>query len=76
MSGADNKATLARMAGQIADFFKSYPEDQAVASIASHINKFWNWRMREEFVTSFQSDDPALAPLVVKVIPLIKRKTP
>ena len=44
---AEQQAKLARMAGQMADFFASYPEEQAVASIPSHINQFWSRKMRE-----------------------------
>ncbi len=36
---------LARRANQIALFFKSYPHDEAVAGIASHIEAFWTPRM-------------------------------
>ncbi|QCI67040.1 formate dehydrogenase subunit delta [Phreatobacter stygius] len=76
MSATDPTAKLAHMAGHIAEFFKSYPEDQAVAAIADHINQFWSWRMREDFVTAFRPDDPALAPLVAKALAGIKGKRP
>ena len=36
---------LARRANQIALFFKSYPHDEAVVGIASHIEAFWTPRM-------------------------------
>ena len=57
-------AKLASMANQIGDFFKSYPEAEAVASIADHINQFWTKRMREDFRTGFEKDASALSPLV------------
>lgn len=65
---AQQHAKLARMAGQIADFFVAYPEDQAVASIASHINEFWTRRMREDFVSAFNEASPELRPLVAKAL--------
>ena len=34
---ADIHAKLARMANQIADYFRSYPEDEAVAGVHEHI---------------------------------------
>ena len=37
-----------RMANQIGDFFKSYPEQEALDGIAEHINKFWDPRMRRQ----------------------------
>nr|WP_152016221.1 MULTISPECIES: formate dehydrogenase subunit delta [unclassified Bosea (in: a-proteobacteria)] len=52
------------MANQIGDFFKSYPEAEAVASIADHINQFWTKRMREDFRVGFEKDASALSPLV------------
>ena len=32
---------LIRMAVEIANFFRNYPEERAVEGIATHINKFW-----------------------------------
>jgi len=63
---------LARMAGQIATFFESYPEAEAVPAIADHINQFWSRRMREDFASAFRPGDPALHPLVSKALPHIK----
>lgn len=64
----DQSAKLGKMAGQIADFFRAYPEEQAMRSIAEHINKFWSGRMRADFLAG-----PAPAdPLVAKAFPLIR----
>lgn len=60
----ENLAKLARMANQIGDFFKSYPETEAIAAIADHINQFWTKRMREDFRIGFEKDASALSPLV------------
>ena len=60
----EHLAKLALMANQIGDFFKSYPEAEAVAAIADHINQFWTKRMREEFRAGFEKDASALSPLV------------
>lgn len=60
----ENLAKLAMMANQIGDFFKAYPEEQAVASIADHINQFWTKRMREDFRAGFAKDASTLSPLV------------
>jgi formate dehydrogenase subunit delta len=60
--------TLVRMANQIADYFKSYPEDEAVAEITKHLKSFWDPRMRQRLSTAIQ--DPAieakLDPMVVR----------
>jgi formate dehydrogenase subunit delta len=61
---SDQLAKLARMADQIAEFFQTYPEAEAVDAIADHINQFWTRRMREDFRTGFQDDASALSPLV------------
>ena len=71
-SQADPRLKLAHMAGQIAAFFKAYPEDEAAASIADHINQFWSKRMREDFLAAFRAGDPALDPLVAKAMPHVR----
>ncbi|MEQ1888703.1 MAG: formate dehydrogenase subunit delta [Alphaproteobacteria bacterium] len=39
---------LVHMANQIADFFKAYPEDEAIAGVENHIRQFWDPRMRAQ----------------------------
>ncbi|MCB1534608.1 MAG: formate dehydrogenase subunit delta [Rhodoblastus sp.] len=63
-----NTAKLARMAGQIADFFRAYPDAQAASSVAEHINKFWTPKMRAELLAMPPSGDP----LVARAMPFIK----
>ncbi|KRE11125.1 hypothetical protein ASE63_20610 [Bosea sp. Root381] len=70
---AAQRETLARMANQIADFFKSYPDEQAVPAIADHINQFWSRRMREDFVTAFNGQSEGIQPLVRAALPAIRR---
>lgn len=41
MSATSNDDRLLRMANQIASFFRSYPEEEAVAGIHKHIVAFW-----------------------------------
>lgn len=60
----DNAAKLARMAGQIADFYRAYPQETAVEGIAAHINKFWTPRMRADFLAAFGENSDQLSPLV------------
>ena len=54
---------LTMMANQIAQFFRSYPHDEAVAGIASHIEAFWTPRMIGVLRAS-AGDVPTLDPLV------------
>lgn len=39
---------LVHMANQVASFFASYPEAEAIESTASHLKSFWDPRMRRE----------------------------
>ena len=45
MSAATQEDKLLRMANQIAAFFRSYPEEVAVAGVHQHIVAFWTPRM-------------------------------
>jgi formate dehydrogenase subunit delta len=45
MSAATQEDKLLRMANQIAAFFRSYPEEEAVAGVHKHIVAFWTPRM-------------------------------
>ncbi len=58
---------LAAMANQIALFFKSYPDEKAIAGIASHIEAFWTPRMREALCAA-RNDHPGLDRLVVEAM--------
>lgn len=63
---------LARMAGQIAEFFEAYPREQAVPAIAEHINQFWSRKMRSDFLAAFRADSPELHTLVRDAMAQIK----
>ena len=45
MSVMTQEDKLLRMANQIATFFRSYPEEEAVAGVQKHIKAFWTPRM-------------------------------
>jgi formate dehydrogenase subunit delta len=45
---------LAYMTNQIARFFAHQPHDTAVASIADHLRRYWDPRMRSEIVAHLQ----------------------
>ena len=47
---------LVRMANQIATFFLSQPEEVRVDGVATHINKFWEPRMRRRFFEMIDQD--------------------
>jgi formate dehydrogenase subunit delta len=69
----DPKQKLADMAGQMADYFRSYPHDEAVHSIADHINQFWSRRMRLDFLNYAQAHADTLDPLVREAVPGVNK---
>ena len=52
MSAMTQEDKLLRMANQIATFFRSYPEEEAVAGIQKHITAFWTPRMVDRLSTA------------------------
>ena len=60
-----NSQDLVRMANQIADYYQSYPQDEAVAGIAAHIRSFWDPRMRETLDAQVRAGGAGLKPLVL-----------
>ncbi|MGL3607406.1 formate dehydrogenase subunit delta [Rhizobium sp. G187] len=71
LSHTDEK--LVRMANQIATFFLSQPEEVRVPGVATHINKFWEPRMRRRFFELVDQDAVGFLPLVLASAPEIKR---
>ena len=61
----DPAVKLARMANQIAAFFASYPEDQAIAGVQQHIKDFWAPRMIADLAASLDEPKLGLDPLVI-----------
>lgn len=41
---------LIRMAGQIADFFRHQPGVETPKAVGTHINAYWTYRMRQDFL--------------------------
>jgi formate dehydrogenase subunit delta len=64
---------LVRMANQIGDFFKGYGEDYATQEIATHINAYWDPRMRVAFFAHVDSGGAGFAPLVLAAATNVKR---
>ena len=64
----DPLAKLTMMANQIAQFFRSYPHDEAVAGVAHHIDKFWTPKMRETFRTGLLDTEDGVDPLVLEAV--------
>lgn len=56
---------LGRMANQIAGFFQSYPEAQAVAGVQDHIIAYWTPKMRATLAEQIALSGEGLHPLVI-----------
>jgi formate dehydrogenase subunit delta len=62
-----------RMANQIATFFESQGEDEALKGFADHINSFWEPRMRAQLLEMLDAGAAGFHPLVLRSAGAIKR---
>ena len=68
---------LVRMANQIATFFHSQPASEGPGGVATHINKFWEPRMRRQLFDIIDNrGGEGLDELVLAAVPLIHRPPP
>ncbi len=66
-------AKLIYMANQIAKFMESKPDAEGVELLASHINDFWEPRMRRHLFEVLDAGGTGLRPLVLEAASKIKR---
>ena len=64
---------LVHMANQIALFMESKPHAEGVAGVASHINDYWEPRMRRQFFEIVDQGGAGLRPLVIEAAAKIRR---
>ncbi|HEV7418096.1 MAG TPA: formate dehydrogenase subunit delta [Tianweitania sediminis] len=64
---------LIYMANQIATFFASQPPADGPLGVATHINKFWEPRMRRKLFEHLDHGGDGLKPLVIEAAALIRR---
>lgn len=67
---------LVHMANQIASFMASKPHAEGVAGLASHINDFWEPRMRRQLFEMIDAGGAGLRPMVLEAAPQIRRPAP
>lgn len=61
--------SLIRMANQIGQFFDTMPDrSEAAEGVAQHIRKFWDPRMRRQFLAHVDGGAPGLHALVAQVV--------
>lgn len=63
-----NADKLIHMANQIAQFFRAYPEQEAIAGIREHLATFWTSGMRATLRICAEQEDKRLDPLVAAAI--------
>ncbi|MCX7288910.1 MAG: formate dehydrogenase subunit delta [Rhodobacterales bacterium] len=64
---------ITRMANDIAKFMESKPHAEGVALLASHINDFWEPRMRRQLFAVIDAGGADLRPLVMDAASEIRR---
>ena len=64
---------ITRMANQIATFMESKPHAEGVTLLASHINDFWEPRMRRQLFELLDAGGQDFRPLVLEAASLIRR---
>ncbi len=64
---------IARMANQIAQFMESKPKEEGLAGLSSHINDFWEPRMRNQLFALLDQGGAGLRPLVIEAAARIRR---
>ena len=64
---------IIRMANQIATFKESKPHQEGLDLCASHINDFWEPRMRRELFTILDAGGEGLRPLLIEASAQIRR---
>ncbi|QCO16889.1 formate dehydrogenase (plasmid) [Azospirillum brasilense] len=64
----DTTRELVRMANQIASYFQSYPQDEAVTETAGHIRAFWEPRMRQRLLEHSSAGGEGLHEIVTQAV--------
>ena len=64
---------IVRMANDIAKFMESKPHAEGVSMLASHINDFWEPRMRRQFFQKIDAGEAGFRPLVLEAAGKIRR---
>jgi formate dehydrogenase subunit delta len=64
---------MVRMANQIGTFFKGYGEEEGTKEIATHMNNYWEPRMRREFFAHVAKGGAGLDPMVLAAAALVRK---
>jgi formate dehydrogenase subunit delta len=69
----EKMAKLVRMANQIGDYFRTFPEAEAIAGAADHLRRFWTPKMRHEIVAFVESGGQGLNPVAARAVAELKK---
>ena len=64
---------IVRMANDIAKFMESKPHAEGVSMLASHINDFWEPRMRRQLFQKIDAGEAGFRSLVLEAAGAIRR---
>ena len=64
---------MVRMANQIGEYFKNYGPVEGRKEIATHINNFWEPRMRRHLFQYISENGNELSPEVMAAIDLVRK---
>ncbi len=64
---------MVRMANQMAAFFKPYGEVEGTKDLATHINNFWEPRMRKLFFDYIATGGKEFAPMVLAAAAQVRK---
>ena len=68
---------LVTMANEIAAFFQGAAnEGEAAASVANHLRRFWDPRMRRQIIEHHQRGGAGLSPLANEAVGLLSAQPP
>ena len=62
---------LVQMANQIAQNFRTLPDDEAVAAVTEHLRSFWAPSMRRALVDHAKHSAAELVPVVQRALALL-----
>ena len=55
-------------ANQIAQFFSTYPREEAIAGVTEHLKKFWERRMKDQIKQYVARDGSGLHELALEAV--------
>jgi formate dehydrogenase subunit delta len=64
---------MVRMANQMATFFNAYGDEEGTKELATHINSFWEPRMRKMFFEYVAQGGKDFAPMVMNAVAMVRK---